>query len=95
MDVESLTISREGTIVLPERMRKELCLSEVSEIVAIASIADGDSILLKPVRSPSSAYLQARSKTTANLREYSEEDANKIVSQAVREVRQETRQELA
>ena len=70
-------------------LANKLYLTGGSQMVAIASIADGDSILLKPVRSPE--YYQDRPVPAADEKVYSEAEANEIVSQAVREVRQEKR----
>ena len=87
MEVEILTLSREGTVTLPRKILESLHLPNSGEVVAIASIPGGDGILLKPVRHPA---VKSTQKGAAEEPEtYSEEEASTLVSRAVREVRQE------
>lgn len=88
MGIEILTLSPDGTVELPEAMRKGLYLTGGDRMVALV---DRDSILLKPIRSPSSGYLRGLEESGDDSTGYSEEEMEEIVGRVVKEARRESR----
>ena len=81
MEMEILEMSREGTVRIPEGMRKEMGLSGGSWI---AILVDPDSIMLKPIRVPTVQDFKAwmdEARDWAEEAGYREEDVSGIVKE--------------
>ena len=87
MDIQILTVSPEGSVQLPESMRKELYLNTGDQM---AVYVFGDSVMLKPIRLPSSDYFKTRldeAQAWAKSVGFQEEDVDNIIQEVRRENR--------